>query len=236
MANARFDAWKQLPTRWIHNRELKQLRWTAHGADAIAALMVMLVMGHSRPLVSDGTNGDHVSVTYDDFARALNISRSTISKGIRLLLDQQWIERGDSRSQYRFTSPSTPWGKVAVRALYDRHGAISAFDPWRLRTPLELDALKLYFLLTAFRDTQKNYAMMSYDVMSDYTGVQKGKIKGAQNLLVVSNLIYVEREAKDPFDRANPANLYRLKGVDPYRHAGTGALSEPTWHDEDVPM
>lgn len=236
MADARFDQWRQLPTNWVHNRELKQLRWGLHGADATAALMVMLVMVHRRPLLSDGTNGDRFSVTYDDLESSLNISRSKISKGISLLVQQGWIERGEGRSLYCFTSPSTPWGKVPVKALYDRHGAITAFDAWRLRNPLELDALKLYFLLIAFRDTRKNYASMRYHLMNEYTGVQVGKIKGALNFLVVSNLIYVERETQDPFDRTNPANLYRLRAVDPYRHAGTGALSEPTWHDEDVPM
>lgn len=236
MVSARLDHWRQLPTGWIQGGELKNLRWGQHGADAIAALMVMLVMVHRRPLFSDGTNGDAFSVTYDDLGRALNISRSKISKGISLLVQLGWVQRGDGRSLYRFTSPSTPWGKVPVRALYDSHRAITAFDAWRLRSPLELDALKLYFLLIAFRDAQKNYAMMRYHVMCDYTGVQMGKIKGALNFLVVSNLIYVEREAKDPFDRTNPANLYRLKGVDPYRHAGTSVPSGADWDEEDFPM
>jgi len=231
MVDARYDQWRQLPTRWIHNRELKQLRWGQHGADAIAALMVSLVMVHRRPLLSDGTNGGQFSVTYDALERALNISRSKISKGISLLIQQGWIARGDSRSLYRFTSPDAPWGKVPVKTLYDRHGAITAFDGWRLRNPLELDALKLYLLLIAFRDTQKNYASMRYHLMNEYTGVQIGKIKGALNFLVVSNMIYVEREAKEPFDQTNPANLYRIRGVDPYRHAGTGALSEAALHE-----
>jgi hypothetical protein len=236
MADARFDQWRQLPTKWIHNQELKQLQWGMHGADAIAALMVLLVMAHRRTLLTDGTNSGHFYVTYDDLEIALNISRSKISKGISLLVQQGWIVRGEGRSLYSFTSSDTPWGKVAVRALYDRSGAITAFNAFRLRNPLELDALKLYLLLVAFRDTQKNYVTMSYHRMNEYTGVQVGKIKGGINYLVVSHLIYVEREAKDPFDHTNPANLYRLRGVDPYRHAGTGALSEPSWHDKDVPM
>ena len=101
---------------------------------------------------------------------------------------------------------------------------------------MELDALKLYLLLVAFRDAQRNYTSMRYHLMNEYTGVQIGKIKGALNFLVVSNMIYVEREARDPFDRTNPANLYRIRGVDPYRHAGTGALSEPTLHEGDIPI
>lgn len=236
MADARFNQWRQLPTKWIHNRELKKLQWGLHGADAIAALMVVLVMAHRRTLLDDGTNSGHFHVTYDDLESALNISRSKISKGISLLVQQGWILRGEGRSQYRFTSSDTPWGKVAVRTLYDRSGAITAFDAFRLRNPLELDALKLYLLLIAFRDAKENYASMSYHRMNEYTGVQVGRIKSAMNYLVVSRLIYVEREAKDPFDRTNPANLYRLRGVDPHRHAGTGALSERSWHDEDVPM
>jgi biotin operon repressor len=236
MADARFNQWRQLPTKWIHDQELKQLQWGLHGADAIAALMVLLVMAHKRKLLTDGTNSGHFYVTYDDLESALNISRSKISKGISLLVQQGWIVRGEGRSLYSFTSSDIPWGKVAVRALYDRSGAITAFDAFRLRNSLELDALKLYLLLVAFRDTQKNYVTMSYHRMNEYTGVQVGKIKGAMNYLVVSHLIYVEREAKDPFDHTNPANLYRLRGVDSYRHAGTGALSETSWRDEDVPM
>jgi hypothetical protein len=235
MAKTGYDQWRQLPTQWIRDQELRNLRWGEHGADAVAALMVMLVMAHRRPLFSDGTNGSEVEITYDDLGRSLSISRSKISKGISLLVQQGWITRGDTRSLYRFTASTTPWGKVAVRPLYDQHGTISAFDGWRLRSPLELDAMKLYFLLIAFRDARRNYTSMRYHVMNEYTGVQVGKIKGALNFLVVSNLIYVEREARDPLDRTNPANLYRLRGVDPYRHDGTGAMSEETWDDEGVP-
>lgn len=234
MAKTRFDHWRQLPTQWIQDQELRNLRWSEHGADAVAALMVMLVMAHRRPLFSDGTNGNDVEITYDDLGRSLSISRSKISKGISLLVQQGWVIRGNGRSLYHFTASNTPWGKVAVRTLYDQHGAISAFDGWRLRSPLELDAMKLYFLLIAFRDVRKNYTSMRYHVMSEYTGVQAGKIKGALNFLVVSNLIYVERETRDPFDRTNPANLYRLRGVDPYRHDGTGTMNEETWDYEDV--
>lgn len=236
VSDARYDQWRQLPTKWIQQRELKKLRWVQHGSDAVAALMVMLVMVHRRPLLADGTNGGLFGVTYDDLGSSLNISRTKISKGIQLLLQQGWIERGEGRSQYSFTSPDAPWGKVPVKALYDRHRAITAFDSWSLRNSLELDALKLYFLLIAFRDARLNYTSMRYNVMNEYTGVQIGKIKGAMNFLVVTNLVYVEREARDPFDLTNPANLYRLRGVDPYRHAATTALSEMNLNDEDLSM
>lgn len=234
MARAGFDQWRQLPTQWIRDHELKNLRWGEHGADAVAALMVMFVMSHRRPLFSDGANGIEVEITYDDLERSLSISRSKVSRGISLLVQQGWIARGDGRSLYRFTAPPTPWGKVPVKRLYDQHGVISAFDGWRLRSPLELDAMKLYFLLIAFRDARSNYTSMRYPVMSEYTGVQVGKIKGALNFLVVSNLIYVEREYRDPLDQTNPANLYRLRGVDPYRHEGTGAMNEQARDDEGV--
>lgn len=219
MAKARYDQWRQLPTQWVKDGELKKLTWLAQGSDAIVALMVFLVMSHKRSLSSDGSNNSTVQVTYDELQTALNVSRSKISGGISILLDVGWIKKEASRSHFTFTAPSVPWGKVPVRPLYDNHNAIFAFDSWRLRNPLELDALKLYFVLITFRDSDLNYASISYERLRHYSGVQK--IKSALNFLVASTLIYIEREAPNPYGNQNPPNMYRIRGVDSYKHNGT---------------
>ena len=144
MKGTRLDQWRQLPTKWIHDQELKRLKWSAHGGDAIVCLMLMLLLAHRRGLLSNGANEQSVQVTYDDMEMALGRSRTTISKGIKLLLQMGWVTKQPERSGYRFAHDLVPWGKVPVKALYDASGAIQPFSGWTLRNSLELDALKLY--------------------------------------------------------------------------------------------
>lgn len=105
-----------------------------------------------------------------------------------------------------------------MRALLDKTGYLSSFSGWTLRNKLELDAIKIYFVLVTFRDAKQNEVRIGYPRLNEYSGVGIGNIKGALNLLVASHLIYIERE----YDRdERTVNVYRIRGVDPYMHAGT---------------
>lgn len=221
MKTTRLDQWRQLPTKWIQNQELKWLRWSTHGGDAIVCLMLVLLLAQRRGLLSNGANELNVHATYDDIELALGRSRTTISKGVKLLLQMGWIAKLPERSGYTFTSDPIPWGKVPVKALYDASGFMQPFSGWTLRNSLELDALKLYFVLVAFRNSSSNDTRISYNKLNFYSGVAMGRIKGALNFLVASHLIYIEKEEAWVLGENDPANVYRLRGVDPYRHEGT---------------
>lgn len=221
MKKTKLDQWRQLPTTWVHSKELRNLRWPVHGGEAITCLMLVLLMAQRRPLHSDGTNGMTVEVTYDEMQTALGRPRATISAGLKLLLQLGWIRKGQTRSQYVFTGPDRPWGKVPASPLYDTTGFIKSFEGWTLRNYIELDAMKLYFVLVAFRDTKSNQTRISYSKLNEYSGVGTGRIKGALSLLVASHLLYVERGELVEFGTADTANAYRLRGVDPYKHLGT---------------
>lgn len=226
MKKTRLPLWRRMPTLWINEGELKKLSWVRHGADATVALMVIIVLAHRRQIEEDGTMFETVMATYADLCRTLNVSRTKISGGLKLLEEMGWIKRHPERSTFSFTSPDVPWGKIPVRTLYDAHGAIPAFDSWKLRSPLELDALKVYLVLCAFRDVRRNDTRISYTKIQDYTGIQPGKIKGATNLLVISNMIYVELEEPTWDNKFQRINEYRIRGTDAYRHKGTQSVDD----------
>ena len=97
-----------------------------------------------------------------------------------------------------------------------------AFSEFKLRSEIELVALKLYFLFVARRTAATNLAVITYDKITAYTGVERDKIKPAPSLLASLSLVYVEhvkiRETNNPYGLAN---AYRLAGLDSYRHMGT---------------
>lgn len=110
-----------------------------------------------------------------------------------------------------------------------------AFKEFKLRKQVELNALKIYFLIAALRDNQENVARVSYKKISEYTGVSEGSIRSALTFLVHCQLIHIdndplkekvseERKLQDYSayeDVTRSLNIYRLVHVEPYIHRGT---------------
>lgn len=138
--------WVRLPSRWIENEGLAKLRWSVagQGANNIAALMALTAIAHS----ADGDTGV-AKTTYDELCAATGLSRAKLSYGLDVLENLQVIERLEQgRSRYRLANydPYAGWAKLPARSMYsgDR---IAAFQEFRLRRIVELDALKLFFLV-----------------------------------------------------------------------------------------
>jgi hypothetical protein len=97
---------------------------------------------------------------------------------------------------------------------------IRAFADFRLRKVVELDALKLLFLMVERRDNRTNLANISYPKIEEYTGILNVRIKTAISYLASHSLVHVEH-----IPRMNSeygvANAYRVAGIEPYNHMGT---------------
>lgn len=211
--------WVRLPSTWINRRGLRRLQWgeSGLGSDNTAALMALTVIAHH----ADRDNGA-ARITYDMFCTAAGLSRAKLSNGLGVLENIRVIERApNGRSTYRLAEydPNGGWAKLPARAMYvgDR---IAGFANFGLRSRAELDALKLFFLFAARRDRDTNMANISYDKIEEYTGIQRPKIKPALSLLTLNSFIRVE--TVESTENANGvANVYRVVGVEPYRHNGT---------------
>jgi hypothetical protein len=82
------------------------------------------------------------------------------------------------------------------------------------------NALKLYFLFAARRGNDNNLANISYDRITDYTGIERGRIKSAISVLAAQDLDHVEH-TKSFRSEFGIANAYRLAFIQPRVHMGT---------------
>lgn len=212
--------WTRLPSRWITSGTLSQLKWASggEGSDNTAALMALTAITH----VADEDTGI-ARATYDHLCNSTGLSRAKLSKALNLLHALGIIITApfDPRSTYRLVGydPYSGWSKFPAKSMYsgDR---IVAFDHFGLRKPIELDALKLFFLFVARRDRKTNMANIGYEKIEEYTDINRAKIKPAISFLASLPLAYVEQVPSE----INPqgySNAYRIVGIDPYRHMGT---------------
>jgi len=215
-----FRDWVRLPSRWIEEGGLRQLRWgnpKRPGADIVAALMVLVPIAHN----ADDQTG-LAKCTYDDLCNATGLSRAKLSAGLKVLETINVIEREpEGRSTFKLVNydPAGGWCKLPAKRLYSG-GSIIAFENFNLRNTTELHALKLYFLFAARRGNDTNMAHLSYDKIETYSGVERLRIKKAISFLAAIGLIYVEHIPSNLNDYGM-ANAYRLAFLEPYFHLGT---------------
>lgn len=218
-----FTDWVRLPTGWIRERGLCELRWGrgGDGSNFTAGLMALAAIAHRAEQQSGISHA-----TYDQLCSATSLSRSKLSRGLDMLCDFKVLQRAsDARSTYQLAGfyPQFGWGKVPAKSMY-RGDQIVAFSDFSLRRIPELDALKLFFLFIAFRDQATNRAHIGYEKIQEYTGVEGSRIKTGCSLLVTQSLIQVEYVPR-PGNERGGANAYRIVGIDPYNHLGTRGRS-----------
>lgn len=218
--------WARLPSRWIEMRGLLGFRWREEGADALAALMTLLVIAHH----ADKETGI-ARLTWDDLALCTGVSRAKLAAGLSRLDAQQLVQREPAgRSSFRLTNfgEGHIWAKVPAKPLYSDSG-LRAFHGFTLRNRAELDAMKLYLLFAARRDVRQNITMLSYPMIEEYCGVSHHHIKAALSLLIVQGLVVVDSRPSE-INEHGVANGYRLAFLQARQHAGTTARG----YDEGV--
>jgi len=215
--------WVKIPSSWIEKGRLKNLKWTigGDGSDKTAALMGLVVIAHSA-----NEETGIARVTYDVLCDVTSLSRSKLSNGLDILERIKVVERmPEGRSTYKLASynPQLGWAKLPFKSMYSG-GKITAFEDFSLRRSSELDAMKLFFLFVARRDRNTNVANLSYDKISEYSGVERTKIKTAISLLAALSLVYTEQVPSNKSE-FGVANAYRVVGVDSTVHMGTRGRS-----------
>lgn len=216
----------KMPSRWVRypgqGGGLKAFSWQEpNRSRSIAGLMLYIALLHN---VHEQATSLHPAgtarVSYTDLQDITGLSRTVIAAGLRKLEEQNIIRinKEGKTSTYQLVDAyfEKEWGKLPFRALYKSGKSIGFFYDLKLRKKVELDALKVYLLIVAFRDSALNYMSMAYPKISEYTGVQKNHIKSAVSFLVVNNLIQVDQlsnaETREQ-DPTNRVNHYRLVGI-----------------------
>lgn len=215
--------WVKMPSTWIENGDLKGFRWErGGGANNIAALMLYAAMLHRIDAETGLSKG-----TYNQFTDVLNISREKVSRGIDVLLAHKLINSDNcAQSEYRISNydPDGGWAKFPCKRMY-RSGLIWGFRDFKLRKREELDALKLYFLYVSRRDRQTNHAKISYEKISEFTGINRTAISTGNTILAVNGLIHTMQLTSGQSEHGI-VNAYRLPHLEPYTHAGTRGRSQ----------
>jgi hypothetical protein len=210
--------WVRLPSKWIEEKGLRHLRWSSlQGANHVAALMALAAVAHH----ADDETG-RTRLTYDQLCNAVGLSRAKLAGGLDVLERLHVVQRApEGRSTFQLVDydRSEGWCKFPARGLYVA-GRILAFDDFTLRKPVELHALKLYFLFAARRGSDTNMAHLSYEKIEDYSGVERHRIKSALSLLAANGLVFVER-IPSAVNEHGIANAYRLAFLDSRVHMGT---------------
>lgn len=213
-----------MPSGWILRRGLKKFDWRngGEGANHLAALMAYAAFLHTADEETGVTR-----LTYDDICERTGLSRPKLSSGLQILKVNAVIESVPDalQSTYRLSAfdPAEGWAKFPGKCLYSG-GRIVAFDEFRLRKRVELEALKLFYLFIAQRDRATNTANLSYDKIEEYTGINRTRIKSALSFLASLSLIYTER-APSSVNEYGISNSYRIVGIDTSNHSGTRGRS-----------
>jgi hypothetical protein len=214
------NPWMRLPSAWIRKGQLTRLSWhyRGKGADNTAALMALTAIAHAV----DEENGV-ARITYDRLCEVTGLSRAKLSNGLVILKNIEILRSctQDARSTYELAdyNSTSGWAKFPVKSMYAA-GRIVAFDDFRLRKAVELDALKLFFLFVAYRDNGTNMATIGYEKINKYSGVKKERIKSAISFLASLSLVYVE-QVPSRINAYGVSNAYRIVGIDPFNHRGT---------------
>ena len=147
------------------------------------------------------------------------LSRSSISSGIDILvgLGVLSVDKDGRKNIYRFPGfdGSKDWCKIPYRALLSRDGKrIEAFHKLKLRSKIELYALKMFIYLCAVRDNHNHYASASFERINLQTSIPEADIPRTHAYLSGIGLIALVEKRRDGFGgmKKNPPNAYFVTG------------------------
>lgn len=209
--------WGRFPSGWIADGNLKRFAWKSVETRGIAALRVYTVLAQ-RLRDADGV----VRASYEALTENANLSRASVSAGLRLLEGENLLHAGTTaggKGRYRFVGydPKGGWAKLPAQKLYDG-SQFRPFKTWHMRSQVELHAMRLYLLIAARRDTKSNEAFLTYEKIQEMTGMRDNQITSGLSLLSASSMVYVTNHDREGHGMARG---YRIVGVEPFKHRGT---------------
>ena len=225
--------WARMPSYWIRDEDqlpLAKLKWSGPDkTDQIAGLMLYVVLTHhaNTEVTKDLSEPGLCALTYTQLSDITGLSRKKVAGGLRVLRGLNLIsEISTGRNnvyQIENYGSHAGWAKLPARGLYSRdQQTLHAFHKFKLRSKNELNALKIYLLIIAQRTNTTNYAVISYDRISTYTGIARNEIRAAISLLVNLGLVHVDVGSSN-LNNYSVMNLYRPSYLEAYKHRGTTA-------------
>ena len=208
--------WGRFPSDWVAAGGLKCFGWSRVGTPGIAALRLYTVLAQ-RLRDPDGV----VRANYEALCDNANLSRASVSSGLRLLEDKNLIRTGQAaggKGRYQFIGydPKRGWAKIPAQKLYDGR-QFQPFKTWHMRSQVELHAMRLYLLIATRRDTSLNEAFLTYQKIQEMAGMRDDQITGGLTFLSASSMIYAINHTREGHGTARG---YRIAGLDPHRHGG----------------
>lgn len=212
--------WARFPSTWVRDGGLQTMSWREHRGGAIGALLIyllLLIADNRAPLDKLSKTVDGLLMTYDLIEQQTSLSRAVVAKALKILRDELGIieiGRSPSGNRYRVIGiEETAHARIPQDLLYTPARGLFAFRAFTFRTKHELNALKLYLLLLAFRRNGTSSARIGYEKISEYLGVQRNEVRPAISHLINLGLISVESEDDSQAGRSgHPFNSYHLKG------------------------
>lgn len=222
--------WVKLPSKFVLDGRLKELLWIddkvgkpSHKVAALKLYVALSMRAESNEIFSHYIDA-YISrysaqVTYEELTELTALSRSSIASGIDILVELGLLIVGkDGRKNiYHFPrfDGSKDWCKLPCRALLSRDGKrIEAFHKLKLRSKIELYALKMFIYLCAVRDNHSHYTSASFERINMQTSIPEADIPRTHAYLSGIGLIALVEKRKDGFGemKKNPPNAYFVTG------------------------
>lgn len=215
--------WSRLPTEWILEDGLHDWKWGQLRSSGTAALQLLIAISHLQAKTSlDGWSFSALPCSYDEFTNRASMSRTQVSNGLNILESKRLITVFPGRPhQYKLEAADFQrWGKVPYSMITDKYGAITPFKDIHQRKRIEFDALKLYLLLIAMRDSSLNSARASYVKIQEKTGLNSQQTSSALSWLCAHQMVstrFVEPHSAGDLRFQE----YFVTGIEGRRHRGT---------------
>ena len=207
------------PTNWIRYDDFLRQFSVRDLGGSIAALKIYMVISlnaNYKP-TPDLKIAGSAQLSYTDFENLLQISRATVAKGIAKLkkiglIDVDYSTRPAIYSLPHYLDDSQGWGKLPKRYLFgtERHGTVEKIAAFSMRHRAHLNALRIYLLLISFSRGTPLSANLSYDKITEYTGMSREHIHPALSVLFDMQLVSVKRD--EAWEGKNQPNLYSIHG------------------------
>jgi hypothetical protein len=214
-------AWAKLPTAWIRELKLQRFTWRDEKSDATAALILLVALAIRLNLSNIGKSVDGEArrasfrESYDNLHAFTGLSRAKISAGLRLLERLEIVRRTREKRMNCYTlndlESDTAWGQLPQSHLLD--SGTFVFSKFQLRHRNELNALKLYLLLIAYRFVKGNFTAIGYEKICEISGMMRNDIPQARALLINYDLIRVEEGEPMNGQTGRPHTRYKVRGL-----------------------
>jgi len=217
--------WARLPSGWIRYRGgLKAFPGgtRAQGVTALKVYLAIVAVAAEQEIQHGGQPGE-ARLTYDKLAKRAAVSRGLLPEALTLLSHR--IERvpgsGREANLYRVLEyDETGFAQLPVGWIWHTEGnVLKQFSAHRRG---DLNALKLYLLLLAHRKQATNTTRLTYEKMTEYTGLHPPQIAEALAVLASASLLRVSPgTVADPDEevdlsaptKTRPPNVYRFPGL-----------------------